>query len=240
VTLADEKVIETLNRDFVCGVWDITGAPYAGKSNAHSVHNPAVQTTCGAGPRNVQLAIANADGRVLMALPGYWHPTDLLREIEFAKSLDRVWADKSLSLAQKEAKFVEMQLAQAASVPADTLARSRMQGFDVKYSAEHRIADVFAGPLPALENGKMAGKAAAKPVAQLMHERMASYPFVRLEEFDIDSFTNYGKPHYDKKDDEGIPFPNEGKRKQIRRPQERRGIPQIRPKPGAGWQRLGG
>jgi len=213
VTLADPKVQETLKNDFVSGVWDITGTPYAGTSGKHSVYNPAVLTTCGAGPRNVQIAIANSEGRVLLALPGYWSPEDLLFEIDFAKQLNAVWNDNSLSEAEKNAKFAEMNLAMADRLPREMISRSRMQGFDVQHSAKNGITDVFrTGQVPTDPKDKLAMMGNVKSVAELMHERMAKLPFVPLESFPIEEYTNYGRPKYDKKDDGGIVEPRAGRK----------------------------
>jgi len=193
-----------LKSDYVCGVWDITGTPLAGKSSEHSVYNPAVVTTNGAGPRNVQIGVFTSDGHVLMVLPGTWNPQDLMWELGVCKELNTVWEDPALTRAQKETKFHDIQLAAITKIPADMARRSRLQGFDMKWSVDHHVTDVFK---PGMPQDDPKNKAAFKNAAELMHERMASRPFQTVAQFDLMSFCNYGRPKYDKKDDEGIPDP---------------------------------
>ena len=172
------------------------------------------------------------DGIVLHALPGYWHPEDLAREMAFAHELWDVWKS-DLSRKAKDAKFAAMQIAAYKAHPAATTMRSRWQGFDAKN--EHvRVAcgvdrDTIQGapvqqPLSEAEKAergrkmgrmkalkqaqkkaKLAGeehcslipKQKMKPLNQLVHERMSVRPFVRLEDFDVAEFANYGRTYYD-------------------------------------------
>ena len=77
----------------------------------------------------MQILMLSPDGVVLHALPGYWHPEDLAREMAFAHELWDVW-NSDLSRAEKDAKFAEMQIAAYKAHPAATTHRSRWQGFD--------------------------------------------------------------------------------------------------------------
>ena len=69
------------------------------------------------------------DGVVLHALPGFWHPEDLAREMALAHELWDLWKS-DLPREQKNAKFSEMQIAAYKAHPKITTQRSRWQGFD--------------------------------------------------------------------------------------------------------------
>ena len=68
VSLSDEGVLQNLKRNYVVGYKNITGASYAGKSGKHDTTAPAVYTTNGAGPHNVQLFFLSPDGVVIHCL----------------------------------------------------------------------------------------------------------------------------------------------------------------------------
>jgi hypothetical protein len=102
VTLSNDALIRTLNSQFVCGFRNIRDEPYCGKSGQHDPNSPAVLTTNGAGPHNVQIFVLASDGTVLHCLPGFWNPADLLYELKFAQSLNRVLPTRSYLQKQRE------------------------------------------------------------------------------------------------------------------------------------------
>jgi hypothetical protein len=207
VSLSQEPAFSALKENFVCGVRDITNEPYAGLSNRHEVTGNAVNTTNGAGPHNLQLFMLSADGTVLECLPGYWNPTDLVEEMKFASRLNDVWQDQHLSSTQKTTQFRQMQLAHIEEHSPQMVRRSKMQGFDQKYEAEHRlntsdtIADRSMITPNMLQPGGKIPQAAFKTTDELMHERMAVRPFLPFQRFDVAAYVEYGKPKYDKHED---------------------------------------
>jgi hypothetical protein len=207
VSLSQEPALSALKENFVCGVRDITGEPYAGLSNRHEVTGNAVNTTNGAGPHNLQLFMLSADGTVLECLPGYWNPNDLVEEMKFASRLNEVWQDQHLSSTQKNQEFRQMNLAHIEEHSPQMVRRSKMQGFDQKYEAEHRLntSDTIANrnmitPNMLMPGGKLP-QAAFKTTDEIMHERMAVRPFLPISRFDVANFVEYGKPKYDKHED---------------------------------------
>src|SRR5262249_31820785 len=152
----------------------------------------------GAGPHNLQLFIISSDGVVLHCLPGYWNPQDLAAELAFAQKLNKLWRS-SLSRAEKDRRFSQMQLAHIQEHSAEMVRRSRMQNFDMQYEARHRptTSDTLLHPLT--PGQKKPPASAFKTTDRIVHERMASRPFVKYEDFDVEKFTDYGRPKYDKK-----------------------------------------
>ena len=176
MSLSNDAVLNVLKNQFVCGFKNITGEAYAGKSGHHDTDAPAVVTTNGAGPHNVQMFILNTDGIVLHCLPGYWAPHDLLFEMRFAAGLDRLWRNPGLDDAAKRDLFKKANLTVIRQAPKDMLERSHLQSFDAKHDN-------------------------LKTTDQVVHERMAQRPFLTYEDFDVESFSNYGKNRYDKKEE---------------------------------------
>jgi hypothetical protein len=74
VTLSNDIVLNILKKQFVCGFKNITGEPYAGKSGKHDPDSPAVLTTNGAGPHNVQIFMLSSDGTGTALLAGLLVP----------------------------------------------------------------------------------------------------------------------------------------------------------------------
>jgi hypothetical protein len=207
VSLSQEPAFSALQEHFVCGVRDITNEPYAGLSGRHEVTGNAVNTTNGAGPHNLQLFMLSSDGTVLECLPGFWNPTDLVEEMKFASQLNQVWLDPSLSASQKNQQFRQMQLSHIDQHSPQMVRRSKMQGFDQKWEAEHRLntSDTIANrnlitPNMLQPGGKLP-QAAFKTTDELMHERMAVRPFLPIQNFDVAAYVEYGKPKYDKHED---------------------------------------
>jgi len=86
------------------------------------------------------------------------------------------------------------------------VARSRMQSFDQKYEARHRLytSDTIKNPQAIIAAGGAEGmmpQSAFKTTDVLVHERMARRPFVPYAGFDTARFVDYGKPKYDKHED---------------------------------------
>jgi len=208
VSLSHEPVHGLLRENFVCAIKDITGESYSGKSGIHKTYANAVQTTNGAGPRNIQLFVLSPDGVVLHCLPGYWSSRDLSYELKFAQQLGVVWQDQGLSRQQKDQKFKELHLAHINEHPPQMSWRSHMQGFDQQYEAEHNLqrSDVIKdrrAVARALEEGwDHVPGSAFKTTDQIVHERLASRPFMLYDRFDVATFAAYGKPYYDKHEDE--------------------------------------
>jgi hypothetical protein len=206
VTLSDDTVLNALKSHFVCGFKNIKGEPYSGKSGQHDPDSPAVVTTNGAGPHNVQMFFLSSDGVVLHCLPGYWSPADFLHEMQFALNLNRTWKNDSLSLDKKKTLFRQSQLADMRGHSMAMRQRSRLQKFDEKKEKEKTDSDFSFKPgdfhpvvyLTPGNKHKLAKVNDLKTVDQVVHERMAERPFVPYEEFDVERFSDYGKMRYDK------------------------------------------
>jgi hypothetical protein len=99
-----------------------------------------------------------------------------------------------------------MQLAHINQHPRGMVARSQMQGFDAQYEAKNRLATTDTiknrgAVQAALSSNEMVPMSAFKTTDELMHERMASRPFVAYENFDVASYVDYGLQKYDKHED---------------------------------------
>ena len=206
MSLSQEPAYSVLKNELVCGYRDISKESYAGFSGKHEVGGKAIKTTNGAGPHNLQTFILASDGTVLHCLPGYWAPQDLVGEVEFAARLHDVWTDRTLSITQKRQKFSEMHLAHVDEHSHPMVRRSKMQGFDQKYEAKHRLrtSDTIKNVQLAsygLTKGQKIPQEAFKTTDVIMHERMAQRPFLPYHHFDVAHFVDYGRPLYDKNED---------------------------------------
>ncbi|SRR5579885_97790 len=193
-----------LKDDFVCGYRNIANERWAGASGKHQVDGNAVDTTNGAGPHNIQMFVLSPDGTVLTVLPGYWHAQDLVPELQLAQKLNEVWTNPNLTREQKNNLFRQMQLAHIDEHPQAEHNRSRMQGFDIQYEITHRLynSDVFYDPRLVDPVNKKAPPSDVKTTDVIMHERMARRPFIPYDKFDVVAFADYGKPFYDKHEDQ--------------------------------------
>ena len=193
MTLPNEKVLELLKRDFVVGWNNIEREEFCGTSSGYSRRQSAIGTTNGAGAHNVQMFVLSADGVVLHALPGFWHPDDLTAELRFAQVIDRLWRDQTRSRQEKECLFEKLHDLELRKQSEITTARSDWQSFDasaeLRRVAKNEVRDTVVH--------KATGKVAMKPLNVLVHERMAARPFVPFAEFDTASFVDYGLRHYD-------------------------------------------
>ncbi len=205
MTLSNEKVVDLMMTQFVCGTKNISNEKYSGRSGEHDTDDAAAYTTNGAGPRNMQIFILSSDGVVLHCLPGFWCPEDLIFEIKFAMELNNVWMDPSLTLDAKKKLFTEAHLNHICSHSTKMMSRSRLQGFDAQFEKkrqEKKGNSDFALKDSDLEKyGKKLPKMSEKHEGLktcdiVMHERMSKSPFVSYEEFDVKNFCDYGKFRY--------------------------------------------
>ncbi|MGE3173844.1 MAG: hypothetical protein AB7O97_14565 [Planctomycetota bacterium] len=203
MTLANDEILKLLESEFVLGWTNIQKEEHVGMSHGYRCTQTAVGTTNGAGGRNVQLVVLAPDETVLHVMPGFWHPDDLAAELRFARRVHRLWLDPDLDRAQKERMFDRMHAVHERGLSSDTLARSQWQSFDRayelgRYRSEPRDAVVLDAD----------GQPQVRPLCLLVHERMRARPFRKLDEFDMESFVDYGRPFYDNNMglDDGRPF----------------------------------
>jgi hypothetical protein len=203
VSLSNESVLSTLKTNFVCGYKNITGEPYAGRSGRHDPDAPAVLTTNGAGPHNVQMFFLSKDGVVLQCLPGFWSPQDFLYEMRFALGLNQLWFNDQVPLETKKRLFSQQQLQDIPRHPADMVARSHLQSFDAQAELKKtkKQSDFIYRPGDYHSPTQTKAMHNLKTTDQVVHERMAKRPFLTYEEFDVANFSDYGKERYDKKEE---------------------------------------
>ncbi len=207
MSLSSEPILAKLQSEFVCGTRDIANEPYCGVSGRHAPGGKAIKTSNGAGPHNLQLFMLAPDGTVLHCLPGYWAPQDLAHELDLGSDLYRVWKNPSLSRGQKNRLFSQMQLAHMQEHPPDMVMRSKMQSFDQKFEAKHRVyqSDTVKNPQLAIQalqtNDPRMLRDAFKTTDEILHERMAQRPFVPYEKFDVAAYSDYGRQKYDKNEE---------------------------------------
>lgn len=204
MTLANPEVLTTLARDYVVGWKNIEREPWRGESRGYTRNQTALGTSNGAGARNVQIFVLSPDLVVLHALPGFWHPDDLLAELRFAQLADRLWRDDARTRAQKAAMLARLHRAHVDRLPEATLARSGWQSFD-RFA---ELAQFRQGPRDTFEYGD-AEVPDVKPTIVLAHERLLRQPFAEFASFDVAAFTRYGLEHYDNNagvDHQGLVF----------------------------------
>jgi hypothetical protein len=203
VSLSQEPAYSELKNHFVCGYRNIMGERYAGNSGTHTTRGNAVDTTNGAGPHNIQMFMMNPDGTVLHCLPGYWNAADLATELSFAEKINGLYQTGGMSDSQKVAAFHNWQLNHVRQHSSDMVARSKMQGFDMKFEAMRKggRSDTVKNAAYLGESWGPGSEAAFKTTDEIMHERMAARPFVSYNEFDVGRFADYGQHTYDKHED---------------------------------------
>lgn len=205
MSLSEEPAYSVLKDELVCGYRDISKEAWAGYSGKHEIGGNAVNTTNGAGPHNLQTFIMASDGTVLTCLPGYWAPQDLVSEIEFASRLNDVYTNPKYGPAQRRLMFRSMHVAHIKEHSNEMSQRSHMQHFDQHYEAEHRLrtTDTIKESVKAtIADATNVPSDAFKTTDVIMHERMSRRPFIAYEQFDTPRFSDYGKPQYDKNEDQ--------------------------------------
>jgi hypothetical protein len=101
LALGDPAVLTELREQFVAGWNDVTVDRVGGERDKDRWSNFVPPTTAVTAPDNdadpeaVQMFVIAGDGTVVHALAGFWHPEDLLRELEFAQTAWRLWRDPS-------------------------------------------------------------------------------------------------------------------------------------------------
>ncbi len=201
MSLPSKAVFPILKRDFVLGWKNIRREDYVGASFGYTRKHACVGTTNGAGAHNVQIFVLSPDLVVLHALPGFWHPEDLARELQFAKTLWRLWQDDTRTDAQKRDMCRRLQLTELRSQPAVMYARSDWQEFDKSREAAALAREKDRDTFKHTDDGEIKlnprGAPMLKALNVLTHERMALRPFLRFEDFDIARFIDYGRKFYD-------------------------------------------
>ncbi len=164
----------------------------------HAPDALAVKTTNGAGAHNIQMFFLSADGTVLHCLLGYWDPQDFLQEAKLAAALNEVWLSPRLTREQKNAYFKQMQLAHINAHSQEMSERSKLQSFD-EWSEKSRPNSDFVVAVGENPPRSYQSKGTTfKTVDEVLHERMACYPFVNYNQFNITAYSNFGSKWYDK------------------------------------------
>ena len=131
MSLPKKQVLSLLKNEWVVGWKNIEKENYVGRSFGYSKEQTSIGTTNGAGPTNIQLFMLSPDLVVMHALPGFWHPDDLARELRFGKKMLALWQDEKLDRAEKDRRFCSMQLAELKDHPLAMYERSGWQDFDM-------------------------------------------------------------------------------------------------------------
>ncbi|MBZ0153630.1 MAG: hypothetical protein K8J09_19060 [Planctomycetes bacterium] len=190
MTLPNEDVMDLLGDRFVVGFRDIEKDGHVGLSHGYRPDQCAVGTTNGAGGRNVQMVVLDADGTVLHVLPGFWHPQDLIAELLLALDVQKLHADTALTATQKRDLFAALHRVFLRRNLDDSLPRSQWQDFDRQAEFERARSesrDTVVGTSPMQ----------IKPIVLLVHERMQAQPFSQFAAFDMERFVDYGRAFYD-------------------------------------------
>ncbi|MCB9890222.1 MAG: hypothetical protein H6832_06515 [Planctomycetes bacterium] len=192
MTLPESAVLDVLADDFVVGWEDIRDEDFCGVSSGYNKRQTAVGTTNGAGGRNVQIFVLSPDERVLLLLPGFWHPDDLLHELSFAKVLHRLWADDTKPLAEKVRLWRRLHAREPMTHSVAMRARSDWQSFD----RSTELAKARTSYRDSITEGDN-GETRLLAIDELVHQRMVHRPFVPYARFDIENFVDYGRRYYD-------------------------------------------
>jgi hypothetical protein len=192
VSLSQVPIQTRLKDKFVCGWRNINGVEkFAGKSHSHPVCSSAVHTTNGAGGRNVQMIIISPNRDVLHVLPGYWNPDALRYELDFALELAAITIQEGSQDDRNDA-FLLAHLNHAAKHNDMVSKDSKLQAFDKMKESGNQGSDF---------RRRGGDKQVARTVDQVMHERMARRPFLKIDEFDLSKVVDYGTSFYDKHGD---------------------------------------
>ena len=224
-TLANDLVLEELRDHFVLGRGDLERVPHVGLSNGYEADQTSMGTTNGAGGRNLQIVVLAADGTLVHALPGFWHALDLLPELELARQLHDLYGSAGHTRAQKQTMALTMHRSFVRRLSVATLDRSRWREEDAKAESERAkvgVCDTFVLDGKGQPQRDAAGLVRLKPIVQFVHERLAARLFVKLADFDMEWFVDYGTVLHDDNAaiERGRPFPGAVQNQQ-RRERER-------------------
>lgn len=192
MTLPNEEVMELLRERFVLADRNIERELHVGISHGYACDQTAVGTTNGAGGRNLQILMLSADETVLHALPGFWHAEDLLPELRLALELHRLHGEDRIDEARRQTLFVSLHRAHMARYGEAAARRGAWQDFDEHFESARARSDV-RDTVDSLVDGQVK----LKPIPQVVHERLLARPFLRLREFGMEAFVDYGRPFYD-------------------------------------------
>ena len=166
------------------------------------------------------IVMAN-DETVVHVLPGFWNAEDLLPELRLALDLHDLYRSEEHTAAQKSVMFSTLHKSFLRNLSPEAIARSRWQGFD-QWEESNRgktaVRDTFALDdmgQPMLDAN---GRAALKPVVQVVHERLMQRQGKKLADFGMESFVDYGRAFYDNNAwvDKGRNFPQAMKSNALR------------------------
>ena len=190
--------------DFVVGTRNIEKDDHVGLSHGYACDQTAVGTTNGAGGRNVQILILAADETVVHALPGFWHAQDLLPELRLGLDLHRLHTDEAGTAAGKHAMFEALHRSHLRRFGQAAADRGAWQSFDAAHELERANRET-RDTVVLVANGPRK----LKSIPQLVHDRLLTRPFQKLDDFGLDSFVDYGRPFYDNNQglDRGRNFP---------------------------------
>ncbi len=212
VTLPDENVLDLLQDRFVLGTRNIERDLHDGISHGYQCNQTAVGTTNGAGGRNLQILVLDADQTVIHVLPGFWHPEELVAELGLALELHRLYRQSGMYPPHKLAMFRRLHEAQLARYGATAARRSEWQDFD-GWEEFSRAGGGLRDTLVYDDAGQPMrganGRPVMRPMLQVVHERQMAQPFRKLADFDMETFVDYGRPFYDNNSglDKGRNFP---------------------------------
>ena len=193
MTLPDDDVINFLENHFILGHKNIHKDEHVGMSRGYSKTQHAVGTTNGAGGRNVQFLVIAPDGVVLHALPGFWHPKDLIRELKLALEIHRLHGDEGMTISGKLKMYELLHTAHMRRYGEDMAKRSQWQGFD----RWEEISELKKDPARDTFRKDDNGEYELKTIPEIVHDRMLARPFRKLDDFDVETFVDYGRPYYD-------------------------------------------
>lgn len=194
MSLSLDPTFSVLKEHYIVGWKNIAREDYVGASSGYGCDQPAVGTTNGAGPRNMQMFMLSGDSTVLHVLPGFWHPEDLAHELQLGRTLHRLWKDKRSTKAKRD-MFQRIQKRTLRNLPKAMVSRSGWQGFDAQ-NERNRLKMLKPGQTRDTFFYKDGKPGKIKPLTTLVHERMMEQPFVKFRRFDTEEFIDYGRARF--------------------------------------------
>lgn len=191
MTLPKQDVREFLENYFVLSHRNIEKDEHVGTSHGYRCDQSAVGTTNGAGGRNVQFVVLAPDETVLHVIPGFWHAEDLIPELQLGLELERLYSSER-SERSKQVLYRMLHESHLRRHGKDASTRGSWQSFDRHYEL-HRAQQEFRDTVVMGEDGKLD----LRPVVDVIHQRMLQQRFVKLDDFDLESVVDYGRPFYD-------------------------------------------